>query len=385
MATAEIITIGTELLLGETVDTNTRFLARTLRGLGVNLYRAVTIGDNVDRIAEAVRDALGRAEIVITTGGLGPTVDDPTRQALAQAVGVQVEFRDDLWAQIQARIRRYGRTASENQRRQAYVPQGAIAIENPVGTAPAFIVEADQRVVIALPGVPSEMETLLTEAVVPFLQRRFDLREVIRVRTLHTAGIGEGMVDELIGDLEALSNPTVGLSAHAGIIDVRIAARAENEAAADRMLGEIEADLRNRLGAIVYGVDDDSLEGTVLAALAQRGWTLAGLESGLNGDLLRRLARTGDPAYQGGEQLEEDAAPLGASLRSVRQRQAASTGLAVRLVLQGEQMDIFLAIQTPDGDEQDHWTYGGHPRNAPRWAANMALERLRRRALDIRG
>lgn len=145
MPSAEIITIGTEILLGEIVDTNTRFLARALRGLGVDLFRTVTIGDNAQRIAEAIQDSLRRADIVITTGGLGPTVDDPTREAVARAAGVETEFREELWEQVKAVIARYGRTPGENQKRQAVVPRGAIAIQNPVGTAPAFIVETPLR------------------------------------------------------------------------------------------------------------------------------------------------------------------------------------------------------------------------------------------------
>ena len=141
MPSAEIITIGTEILLGEIVDTNTRFLARTLRGLGVNLFRTITIGDNAQRIAEAIQDSMRRADIVITTGGLGPTVDDPTREAVARAVGVETEFREELWEQVKTVIARYGRVPGENQKRQAFVPRGAIAIENPVGTAPSFIME----------------------------------------------------------------------------------------------------------------------------------------------------------------------------------------------------------------------------------------------------
>src|SRR5215510_3515197 len=183
MPSAEIITIGTEILLGEIVDTNTRHIARVLRNMGVDLYRTITIGDNTERIADAIRHSMGRAEIVITTGGLGPTVDDPTREAVAKAVGVETEFREDLWEQVVEVISRYGRKPSENQKRQAYVPQGAIAIKNPVGTAPCFIVEkfrihgaertlnaperarrqdevqdeseAIESVVISLPGVPN--------------------------------------------------------------------------------------------------------------------------------------------------------------------------------------------------------------------------------------
>ena len=141
MPSAEIITIGTEILLGEIVDTNTRYIARTLRDMGVDIYRTITIGDNVERIAEAIRGSMSHADIVITTGGLGPTVDDPTRLAVAKAVGVETEFREDLWEQVVAIISRYGRKPSENQKRQAYIPKGALGISNPVGTAPCFIVE----------------------------------------------------------------------------------------------------------------------------------------------------------------------------------------------------------------------------------------------------
>ncbi|MDD2922357.1 MAG: competence/damage-inducible protein A, partial [Anaerolineales bacterium] len=129
MTSAEIITIGTEILLGEIVDTNTRHIARNFRGLGIDLYRTITIGDNVERIASAIRDSMQRADIVITTGGLGPTVDDPTRAAVAKALGVETEFREDLWEQVVAVIARYGRAPSENQRQQAYVPQGASGVK----------------------------------------------------------------------------------------------------------------------------------------------------------------------------------------------------------------------------------------------------------------
>jgi nicotinamide-nucleotide amidase len=175
MTSAEIITIGTEILLGEIVDTNTRYLAHNLRSLGVDLYRTITIGDNTERIASAIHNSMERADIVITTGGLGPTVDDPTRDAVAKALGVETEFREDLWQQVVATIARYGRKPSENQKRQAYVPQGAIGIPNPVGTAPCFIVETPRNSVISLPGVPHEMEYILHDSIIPYLQKRFNL------------------------------------------------------------------------------------------------------------------------------------------------------------------------------------------------------------------
>ena len=154
MPSAEIITIGTEILLGEIVDTNTRYIARVLRGMGVNLFRTMTIGDNAERIAEVIRAAMQRADIVITTGGLGPTIDDPTRDAVALAVGVETEFRAELWEQVVAVISRYGRKPSENQKRQAYVPKGSLGITNPVGTAPCFIVETPP---LALSGVARDV------------------------------------------------------------------------------------------------------------------------------------------------------------------------------------------------------------------------------------
>src|SRR3990172_1728579 len=291
MPSAEIITIGTEILLGEIVDTNTRYIARTLRGMGVDLYRTITIGDNVERIAEAIRHSMQRAEIVITTGGLGPTVDDPTREAVARAAGVDLEFREDLWEQVVAIISRYGRKPSENQKRQAYVPKGAIGINNPVGTAPCFIVETQRNAIISLPGVPNEMEYILHESVIPYLQQRFNLNEIIKIRILHCAGLGEGMIDEKIADLETLSNPTVGLAAHTGVVDIRIAAKAKSEAEADQMIADIERKIRERFGDVVFGVDEDKLEDVVLNAVAKRGWTLTAIESGLDGLLARKIDR----------------------------------------------------------------------------------------------
>jgi competence/damage-inducible protein CinA-like protein len=391
MPTAEIITIGTELLLGETTDTNTRFIAQTLRGLGVDLYRTQTVGDNAGRIAEAVGAALQRADIVITTGGLGPTVDDPTRQAIADAAGVTLEFHPELWGQIVARIARYGRTPTENQKRQAYIPQGSMVIENPVGTAPAFILEtsplpmgegAGVRVVITLPGVPREMETLLTDAVVPYLQKRFNLHDVITVRTLHVSGIGEGALDYQIGDLEALINPTVGLTAHSGIVDIRIAAKAGSPTEADRMIAKVEKDIRLRLGKDIFGVDSDTLEGITLEALAQRGWSLACVESGLDGTLLRRFGQARHLLYRGGNQEALQAGSLAHAAETIQQEFNTAAGLAVTLSISGERQDISIAVITPLGQAERQLTYGGHPKNAVRWAVNTAIDWLRRIAQE---
>ena len=373
MPSAEIITIGTEILLGEIVDTNTRYIARTLRGMGVDLYRTITIGDNVDRIAEAIRHSMQRAEIVITTGGLGPTVDDPTREAVAKAVGVETEFREDLWEQVVAVISRYGRKPSENQRRQAYVPKGALGIPNPVGTAPCFIVETERNAVLSLPGVPNEMEHILHESMIPYLQKRFNLNEIIKIRILHCAGLGEGMIDEKIADLETLRNPTVGLAAHTGVVDIRIAAKAKDEAEADEMISQIENQVRERLGDVVFGVDEDKLEDVTLTTVAKRGWTLVGVESGLDGLLARKVPHTLSLS-----DLSPDS--LLAALRAARADANADAALGVAMYL--EERAATMALITPSGEKTHRITYGGPPRSLARWSVNLALDWLRRRAME---
>ena len=379
MASAEIITIGTEILLGEIVDTNTRHIAHALRGLGVDLYRTITIGDNVDRIASAIRESLDRAEIVITTGGLGPTVDDPTRDAVARALGVETEFREDLWEQVVATIKRYGRKPAENQKRQAYVPRDAIAINNPVGTAPGFIIETNRNAVISLPGVPKEMEYLFHESVIPYLQKRFDLRQIIKVRIVHTSGIGEGMIDEKIDDLELLANPTVGLAAHNGVVDIRIAVKADTEEAADRMILEVENDLRQRLGEVIFGVDEDTLEEVALSAVEKQGWRLTLLGYGLTDLIIRRLPRIvslSDPSSDSGGRLNPDSFPD--ELRAQMRKDSADAALGVAAFI--DDMTAEIMVITPHGEKKHRITYGGHPRNLPRWAMNTGLNMLRLRA-----
>lgn len=374
MTSAEIITIGTEILLGEIVDTNTRYLARNLRGLGIDLYRTITIGDNEDRIADAIRESMRRADIVITTGGLGPTIDDPTREAVAKAVGVQTEFREDLWQQVIATIARYGRTPSENQKRQAYVPQGAIGVTNPVGTAPCFIVETERNAVISLPGVPNEMELILHESIIPYLQKRFDLNEIIKIRVLHCSGLGEGSIDEKIGDLEKLSNPTVGLAAHTGVVDIRIAAKAKTESEADAMIAEVEKQARERLGAYIFGADEEKLEDVVLDLIAKRGWKLVAIESGLGGSLSRSVPHTASfsaPSTGSGQALDS----LTQALRATRADSQAEAALGVVADVETRSADMVMIL--PTGEQTHHITYGGPPRSLPRWATNLALNWLR--------
>jgi competence/damage-inducible protein CinA-like protein len=288
---AEIIAIGTEILLGEITDTNSVFIARTLRDIGVNLYFMTSVGDNEGRIADAIRIALERAQIVITCGGLGPTIDDMTRQAVAAATNRGLTFHQHLLDKIAERFVGFRTQMTENNRRQAYVPDGAIIIENPVGTAPCFVVEQGEQCVISLPGVPREMKFLFVERVVPYLRERYELGgKIIKARVLRTAGIGESMLDDAIGvDLLQASNPTVGLAAHSGQVDVRITAKADSEAEADAMIAQIEASLRERIGDYIFGIDTDTIEDALIRTLHEQQATLAISETGIAPIISERL------------------------------------------------------------------------------------------------
>ncbi|HMD88031.1 MAG TPA: CinA family nicotinamide mononucleotide deamidase-related protein [Anaerolineaceae bacterium] len=379
MPVAEIIAIGTELLLGEIQDTNTRYLARLFRDAGIDLYRASIVGDNVERIAQIIQDATKRCQIVITTGGLGPTVDDPTRQAVALSVGRETEFHPELWDQIQERFKRYGRPPTENNRRQAFIPQGANAIENPVGTAPAFRVELEDHVIISLPGVPREMEYLMENNVLPYLKQHFQLRGTIKASVLHTAGVGESQIDEWVGDLETFSNPTVGLLARAGQIDVRVTAKADSIEEADQMIEAMVDEIKRRLGDAIFGRDEETLQGVTVAKLAKQEWQLHILECGMGGELIQRLVEAGFPKDQT-HQLPEECSEgsLNHALYNLK-RQTATEWLFGASFRPGKtKQELSLLLISEKGEQQEYRSYGGPPPMGKTWAVNISMDYLRR-------
>ena len=247
MPSAEILTIGTELLLGEIVNTNTQVIALALRKIGVDVYRTSTIGDNTERISDIIRESLQRADILIMTGGLGPTVDDPTRQAIANAYDLELEFYTDLWDGIVQRFAKYNIQPPDNNKQQAYLPAGADSLPNPRGTAPGIHLEIEGKDIFAMPGVPVEMEGMLQEQIVPRLKSKYDLTGAILIRNIRVEHIGESQIDALISDLEELSNPTVGLAANKGYVLIRLTAKAENEDLAEALLNDLETEITNRL------------------------------------------------------------------------------------------------------------------------------------------
>lgn len=286
---AEIIMIGTELLLGQIVDTNAAYLARQLAGVGFNLYHKTTVGDNDARIIEAIRNAMIRSDVVITSGGLGPTVDDKTRESVAAATGRQLYLDEALLKDVTDFFKKRGMVLGENNQRQAYIPQDAIPIHNPVGTAPGFMVEYQGKYVISLPGVPHELYHLTENTVIPFLQKAFNIKTMIKTRVLKTAGVGESVIDRLISDLEESENPTVGLAAHLGSVDIRVSAKADSADEIELLLGQMESKIRKRLEDKVYGIDEETIEGVVINLLTGRALTLAVAETNTGGNLASRL------------------------------------------------------------------------------------------------
>ncbi len=288
---AEIIAIGTEILLGEITDTNSVYLAQTLRDLGINVYFMTSVGDNVERIAKIIEIAMSRADIVVTCGGLGPTVDDMTRQGVSNATKRELVFNEGLYEQIKARFKSYGVAMPENNRRQAYIPEGAMIIENPVGTAPSFITPYGEKNIITLPGVPRELKYLMHEAVVPFLMAQYRV-SLIKARILRVAGIGESALDEMLGnEILENANPTVGLAAHHGVIDVRITVKGQRTEDVEFMLDTIEKQVRDKIGRFVYGYGKEEIEHVALDLLASQGKTLAIVEAGLVNGVTKRLER----------------------------------------------------------------------------------------------
>jgi nicotinamide-nucleotide amidase len=381
MPVAEIIAIGTELLLGELQDTNTRYMARALREVGIDLYRTTIIGDNAERIAQAIREGMARADIILTTGGLGPTIDDPTRQAAALAIGVPTEFQPELWEQIEQRFQRYGRKATENNRRQAFIPAGSIPIENPVGTAPGFFIETSACIIAAMPGVPREMEYLLDHTILPYLKQKFSLQGTIKAYILHTAGVGESQIDEWISELEESRNPTVGLLAHAGQVDIRVTAKADSVDEADRLIDQMAATIRERLGDHIFGSNGEKLEDVVSARLQELGWQIAAFECGLDGALVGRLASM--KASFAGRSVEslDCSISLHSQVDSLIEQFNVEVGIGVSLERGSDRQQLQMLIVSPIGTFEASRSYGGPPTMANLWAVNLTLDFIRRSIL----
>ena len=295
---AEIIAVGTELLLGFVVNTDTVFLGRALAELGIDCYHQVTVGDNPERLAEAIRTALSRADLVITCGGLGPTVDDITLETIARATNTRLVLNRKILKQIRARFARQKIRMPASNVRQAMIPEGATVFPNSSGTAPGFLLPLrpvdklrtqGERMLAALPGPPAELIPMATQNLFPRL-RHLVGRSVIRSRTLKITGVTESEVDAQVRDLLALTGAaTLGIYAHPSQVDLRISAKAATSSGADRLIAGIERKIRRRLGKLIYGADEETLEQAGGNLLRKKKLTLAAAESCTGGLIQHRI------------------------------------------------------------------------------------------------
>lgn len=296
--------MGTELLLGQLTDTNSAFIAKSLADSGIDVYGMHAVGDNRERIAAAMRAALDRADGLITSGGLGPTVDDLTKEAVCDALGIDTELHEASLSDIEDTFRQLGRVMRENNRKQALIPRGAKVLANSEGTAPGFVAfREDGKFIASMPGVPREMKPMLQTELIPFLRSRFALREAVHTRVLHTVNIAESEIDHRIDDLfRTLANPKIAVLAHGRLCDVKIMAKAASEREARDLIAPVEAQVLERLGDHVYGVDGQSLPGAIHELLQQAGRTVAVAESCTGGSLAAQLTSVGgsSKSFMGG-------------------------------------------------------------------------------------
>ena len=285
--TAEILCVGTELLLGDIVNTNAAFLAKELAALGISVYHQTVVGDNPERLRDAFSDALGRCDIVITSGGLGPTCDDLTKETLADLFSLPLVLDKPSLDAIELFFKTSGRTMCRNNNKQAMIPKGAVVFKNNNGTAPGLAVTKNGKTAILLPGPPREIEAMFNESVRPFLEKMSGL--VFVSHTVHLFGIGESAAEERLRDLMDSENPTVAPYAKDGEVVIRVTARAENKPDADALSVPVINEIRSRLGQFVYGVDVGSLQNAVVKKLSEKKLTVSFAESCTGGYAAKRI------------------------------------------------------------------------------------------------
>lgn len=287
---AELVSVGTELLLGEITDTNAVYLSQRLAEIGIDVFFRHTVGDNLERIVSVLELALSRCDVVIICGGLGPTQDDLTREALAEVTGRPLVVNPEAERRLREFFAARNRVPTPSNLKQATVPEGGTLLENTCGTAPGLLVEHDGRALIALPGPPPEMREMFQRQVLPWLLRRQGEATVLRSRVLRLADIGESNLVDLIPDiLDAQTDPTVAPYASPGEVRLRLTTKAHSEAEAAARLGEMEARLRERLGSYIYGVDEETMEVAVGKLLRARAATVACAESCTGGLIASRI------------------------------------------------------------------------------------------------
>ena len=385
------------------MDTNTSYLAQELGRIGVTTRFRTSVGDRLEEISQVIQSGVERCDMVMTTGGLGPTLDDLTREAVARVARVKLEFKQDLMDLIEEFFQRAGYKMPENNRKQAYVPEGSQVILNPVGTAPCFIAEVNGKPIICLPGVPRELKYLWARQISTWIRKRFGLaNQEVTYRVLKVVGLGESGVDRIIGDLMGVGkNPEVGLLASSGEIKVRITATARDHAEAEGLIGPIEEEIRSRLGKKIFGIDDETLEGVIDSMLLQKGLTLAILETFTAGLAAHRLYQIPSSQLLDSRVIPDQGRLLGllgrksgsldietasALAQKLREMTQADVGLSIVGYLEkneGSSAMNGFAAAIGDGFKKDFsWQMGGHFRTLQERGAVIGLNTLRLALLE---
>jgi len=406
---AEIIAVGSELLTPQRIDTNSLHLTQELNALGIEVIRKTIVGDDRERLAESVRAALLHAEVVVLTGGLGPTEDDVTRDAVAAALGRSLEFRQELFDAIAARFARMGRKMAEINQRQAYLIAGAEALPNPNGTAPGQWLENGDRIVMLLPGPPREMKPMFADHCVPRLLRRMP-PQVIRTRVYRIAMMPESEVDQAIAPVYTrYSNPVTTVLADIGDIQVHLRARCTTTAEAEALLEEVGSQIERILGDRIYTREGEPLEAVVGKMLSARGETLSVVESCTGGMLGERITSIPGSSgwFVGGLLTYSDAMKIelaGVDAELLRRRTAVSEEVAVAMAAGGRERtgatwtvaitgyagppdggEVFIGIAGPSGVSASRIYAPGERQRVRRMATQAALDLLRRKLFGVLG
>lgn len=285
---AELLSVGTELLLGEIVNTDAQFLGEELSSLGINVYYQTVVGDNKERLTNALKMALSRADIVITSGGLGPTPDDLTKEVIAECMGKKLVFDQSSYDSMAERFARVGRHMTENNKKQAMLPEGCIILQNHHGTAPGCIIEEHEKVVVMLPGPPSELTKMYLESVKPYLRRKTD--HILYSRVYRMFGVGESAVAQKLAELmETSQNPTVAPYAKTGEVHLRVTAACKDEQEGERIVGQVDGVVRKEFDEYIYSTNGNSIAEESVRLLTENGCTVSAAESCTGGLFAKQI------------------------------------------------------------------------------------------------
>lgn len=399
----EVVAIGTELLLGQIVNSNAAFIGERLAEAGLDAHYQVVVGDNVERIASTLSLAMTRSRVVIVTGGLGPTQDDLTREALCKATGRAMAFDPELATELREWFSAQGQTMPESNLRQAEYPEGAVPIANPKGTAPGLALDHDETWLFAVPGVPAEMELMMGNEILPRLRGLAGTDDVLVSRVLRTWGHSESGLSQRLDDLyHGSNNPSLAFLSSKGDTKLRITAKAPTEAKAEHMIEPLEAEIRRRLGSSIYGVDDQTIEEIVTALLMAKEWTVGTAEGDTAGMVATQLTQTREANSLFRGAIVVNAADLGRELlglpreasdeasseeAAIAMAEGASARLgvdvAVGLVgpLRGERTPrsghVAIGVRTPEAARARRFQLPGDRERVRVYAANAALHLLR--------